>query len=66
MAISEFKIEFLKLAADNEDLLWIRQNVEAAEKFFTVVNYTNQRDVVGAKPEYFVEGENNVEWPSAP
>ena len=66
MAVSESWIELLKLAADNEDSLGTGQNVEAAEKFFTVAHYNNPRDVVRAKPEYFVEGENNVEWPSGP
>ena len=66
MAVKEPWGELLKLMADNEELLGTAANSETVVKFFTEAHYMSLGNVVGARSEDFVEGEDGVKWPSGP
>ena len=66
MAVKEPWDVLLKLMADNEELLGTAAHLETVVKFFTNAHYMSPGDVVGARSEDFVEGEECVKWPSGP
>ena len=66
MAVKEPWDVLLKLMADNEELLGTAAHVETVVKFFTNAHYMSPGDVVGARSEDLVEGEEGVKWPSGP